>query len=288
MRGQTKSSEVEQVNHYYPYGGLMGESTNSDAQPYKYNGKELDRHHGLDWYDYGARWYNGYSWTTPDPLAEKYYDTSPYVYCADNPIKYIDPDGKKVYLYATVLPGNNPSKLNPLQYATHTFIVVTDSENKVRGYFAYGSEYMGLRGAFGGRLVRQHYDQDISVFKGKDMRSLKNKIEVIPPKGMTSEEFDQNVIDVANSFGNNDGITYFMLPTNQTEGNCNTSTSTILIKAGVSSEQIREIKEQIPGISSGFSDKPKPWTKEEQKSAVERKKYIKGMNSRAGLGPVHP
>lgn len=37
-----------------PYGGLMGESTNSDHQPYKYNGKELDRHHGLDWYDYGA------------------------------------------------------------------------------------------------------------------------------------------------------------------------------------------------------------------------------------------
>lgn len=49
-----QNGEVEQVNHYYPYGGLMGESTNSDAQPYKYNGKELDRHHGLDWYDYGA------------------------------------------------------------------------------------------------------------------------------------------------------------------------------------------------------------------------------------------
>ncbi len=48
--------------HYYPYGGLMGESTGSDAQPYKYNGKELDRHSGLDWYDYGARWYNGLSW----------------------------------------------------------------------------------------------------------------------------------------------------------------------------------------------------------------------------------
>lgn len=45
---------IEQINHYYPYGGLMGESTNSDHQPYKYNGKELDRHHGLDWFDYGA------------------------------------------------------------------------------------------------------------------------------------------------------------------------------------------------------------------------------------------
>ena len=44
-----QNGEVEQVNHYYPYGGLMGESTSSDAQPYKYNGKELDRHSGLDW-----------------------------------------------------------------------------------------------------------------------------------------------------------------------------------------------------------------------------------------------
>ena len=44
-----QNGEVEQMNHYYPYGGLMGESTGSDAQPYKYNGKELDRHSGLDW-----------------------------------------------------------------------------------------------------------------------------------------------------------------------------------------------------------------------------------------------
>ena len=37
------SSTVEQVNHYYPFGGLFGESTNGDTQRYKYNGKELDR-----------------------------------------------------------------------------------------------------------------------------------------------------------------------------------------------------------------------------------------------------
>ena len=91
-----QNGEVEQVNHYYPYGGLMGESTNSDHQPYKYNGKELDRHHGLDWFDYGARWYNGYSWMTPDPLAEKYREVSPYMYCMGNPIKYVDPDGRKI------------------------------------------------------------------------------------------------------------------------------------------------------------------------------------------------
>ncbi len=53
-------------SYYYPYGGLMGESTGSDAQPYKYNGKELDRHSGLDWYDYGARRYNDTSGRKPE------------------------------------------------------------------------------------------------------------------------------------------------------------------------------------------------------------------------------
>ena len=31
-----------------------------------------------------------------DPLAKKYPSLSPYVYCADNPLKYIDPDGRKL------------------------------------------------------------------------------------------------------------------------------------------------------------------------------------------------
>ena len=82
--------------HYYPYGGLMGESTGSDAQPYKYNGKELDRTNGLDWYDYGARWYNGISWMTPDPLAEKYPNVSPYCYTLANPVRFIDSDGRQI------------------------------------------------------------------------------------------------------------------------------------------------------------------------------------------------
>ena len=86
---------VEQVNHYYPFGGLMGESTGGNVQKYKYNGKELDRMNGLDWYDYGARHYDAAiaSWPTMDPLCEKYYSLSPYNYCGNNPIRFIDPDG---------------------------------------------------------------------------------------------------------------------------------------------------------------------------------------------------
>jgi len=88
---------IEQVNHYYPFGALFGVSTNGDVQRFKYNGKELERMHGLDWYDYGARWHDAAlgRWSTIDPMAEKYYHLSPYNYCGNNPIKFIDPDGLK-------------------------------------------------------------------------------------------------------------------------------------------------------------------------------------------------
>ena len=97
-----QNGAVEQVNHYYPFGGLMGESTGGSTQPYKNNGKELDRANGLDWCDYGARWYDPTVpiFMTVDHHCEKYYNISPYVYCGDNPINAIDPDGrhKKNYI----------------------------------------------------------------------------------------------------------------------------------------------------------------------------------------------
>ena len=84
---------IEEVNHYYPFGGVF--SSTGDAQPYKYNGKELDRKGGLDWYDYGARMYDAVlgRWHTVDPMSEKYYGVSPYLYCANNPILLVDPNG---------------------------------------------------------------------------------------------------------------------------------------------------------------------------------------------------
>ena len=36
-------------------------------------------------------------WLSPDPLAEKYPSVSPYVYCANNPLKYIDPNGMDIW-----------------------------------------------------------------------------------------------------------------------------------------------------------------------------------------------
>ncbi|MCD7902000.1 MAG: RHS repeat-associated core domain-containing protein [Bacteroides sp.] len=90
--------EVIQKNHYYPFGMTFGEisSTEQDKQPYKYNGKELDRKNGLNLYDYSARYMEPAlgRFTTMDPHAENYYSISPYAYCANNPISRIDPTGK--------------------------------------------------------------------------------------------------------------------------------------------------------------------------------------------------
>ena len=97
----SESGTVEQVTHYYPFGGVFGDAgTGSAVQKYKYNGKELDRTHGLDTYDYGARMYDAALpiWDRPDPFAEKYYHLSPYVYCANNPVNLIDLYGKKILI----------------------------------------------------------------------------------------------------------------------------------------------------------------------------------------------
>ncbi|MDE6150854.1 MAG: RHS repeat-associated core domain-containing protein, partial [Prevotella sp.] len=95
-----ESGAIEQTTHYYPFGNSFADAgTSPSLQHYKYNGKELDRMHGLDWYDYGARNYDPVilQWDRMDQLCEKYHNVSPYVYCHANPINMIDPDGNDDY-----------------------------------------------------------------------------------------------------------------------------------------------------------------------------------------------
>ena len=83
---------------YMPFGETLAESSVNLITDYKFNGKELDAETGL--YYYGARYYDPKSsiWLSVDPLAAKYPGLSSFCYVANNPVLYIDPDGRTIDL----------------------------------------------------------------------------------------------------------------------------------------------------------------------------------------------
>ena len=84
-------------NSYYAYGRRHEDGSIRDAgNRWRYSGKEEQYSFGVPYIDYGARMYDSElgRWFSPDPMSEQYYSVSPYVYCGDNPVNYVDPDGK--------------------------------------------------------------------------------------------------------------------------------------------------------------------------------------------------
>jgi RHS repeat-associated protein len=92
---------IIQENHYYPFGMQIAglELDLGSKNRYLYNGKELQEDHNLDWHDYGARMYDAQigRWHVVDPLAHKMPSWSPYTFVFNNPLNFIDPDGRIPY-----------------------------------------------------------------------------------------------------------------------------------------------------------------------------------------------
>ena len=100
-----KRSPILEETHYYPFGLVMsGISSkalnNSPTNRFKFNGKEEQRQEfsdgsGLEWLDYGFRMhdYQIGRWMVQDPFAELAQSLTPYRYCFNNPINFIDRNG---------------------------------------------------------------------------------------------------------------------------------------------------------------------------------------------------
>jgi len=99
----TPTLQVLQTSDYYPFGLQIAaqsyQKQTAHDNDYLYNGKELQDEHNLGWMDYGARMYDNTigRWHVIDPLAEKFHQSSPFVYVLNSPIDMYDPDGMDVF-----------------------------------------------------------------------------------------------------------------------------------------------------------------------------------------------
>ncbi|MBT2621901.1 DUF6443 domain-containing protein [Chryseobacterium sp. ISL-6] len=138
-------TEIIEENNYYPF-GLKHQGynalTGNPAYKYQYNGKELQKETG--WNDYGARMYmcDIGRWGVIDPLAESSRRFSPYTYALNNPISFIDPDGRKALI------PNEASDMVPQDPRSGWWIGITgERDNR--------TEPLGV-GRGGGDLVSQN------------------------------------------------------------------------------------------------------------------------------------
>lgn len=94
-----ETGDILQSLEYFPSAAIFRRS-GYGFQNRRFCGKEELAMHGFDMYDSQARlqYTRIPRFSTMDPLMERYYHLSPYTYCANNPIKYVDPDGRKIVI----------------------------------------------------------------------------------------------------------------------------------------------------------------------------------------------
>jgi len=175
-----RDGKVSQFVAYLPFGeSLYEEHSNTRDMPYLFNGKERDEETGL--YYYGARYYDPWSavWSGVDPKWIKYLSLSPFVYCANNPVIYVDPNGKEIWIITNVVSNNGKITFDSYQY----------KDGKL--YTAEGKEYKG-RDSYA--LAVQ---EDLNTLAKNDpvsakrMETLQNSdkkhaITMVPKEGMTN------------------------------------------------------------------------------------------------------
>ncbi|MEQ9167578.1 MAG: RHS repeat-associated core domain-containing protein, partial [Fulvivirga sp.] len=95
---EVEEHPVIQKDDYFPFGLTFNSYQRVTAKEnrFKYNGKEFQKDLDLNQYAYGARFYDPAisRFTTLDPKAETYSNWSPYLYGANNPIRYEDTNGE--------------------------------------------------------------------------------------------------------------------------------------------------------------------------------------------------
>ncbi|MBP3708843.1 MAG: RHS repeat-associated core domain-containing protein, partial [Treponema sp.] len=200
---------------YTPYGELWIEKTSPVKEtkflPYKFTGKERDEETGL--YYYGARYLDAkYSrWLSADPALGEYMGGTSsgeggifntinfnlYHYAGNNPIKYIDPDGRKE-LMAEDAQGRPIAALNPVKPAEFSQHMFTPAEG-----FEQGFEDTACNATAALNVVSIQYTKEtgksLSYAEGIDI--MKNNIGDTDKGQVFIKKTDATVTDIASAVG---------------------------------------------------------------------------------------
>ena len=147
------SSAVLEQNRYYPFGERTGDESGR--------------------YLYGARFYDPLMarWTTPNPLAEKYYGISPYAFCNNNPVNFVDPDGRDgIYINFpdyVISVGNIQ-----LENLGHSGILLINNQTGLTKYYEYGRYDKQNRG-----IVRNIKVPNVVL--GEDGKPTKESLDIV-------------------------------------------------------------------------------------------------------------
>ena len=229
------------MDEYYPFGFTFNsyQRENSVANQYLYNRKEKQDELGLDWLSYGFRNYDPAiaRWMVVDQLADAYVDFSPYAYVLNNPLKFVDPDGKKVlyvngywqdtWLGKNVIGSSRSGRMywgNGFVRAASEFF---DDGRRGNGMFIDGSSEWGGDDSGSDRYTRgyeyakQHYDELIADMKKDETFKLVTHSEggafgagiaqYLIDQGKTVETILHLSTDEADEFNNPENTTTYQL-----------------------------------------------------------------------------
>ena len=134
-----------------------------------FSAKERDTETGLSYF--GSRYYSSdlSIWLSVDPMSAKYPSLSPYVYCANNPVKLVDPNGEDWYVNqdGNIVEGTNKDD--------HTLYAVKGKKNE------FGDRLIYRRGDQKGKEVSMPVDDEI-------MRSFKTDENGYSQMDLTGKE----------------------------------------------------------------------------------------------------
>ncbi len=182
---------VSQANDYFPFG--MSYSTDLNANKFLYNSKEEQEMPGR-WLDYGFRFYDSHlaRFHSVDPLAEKYYPISPYVYVANNPLIYIDPDGREIWI---ITDRDSQGNAQQVQYREGNLYNEDGSEYEGDNEFALGLQSIfnalyALGDGFTSEVLSTVEDSGLSHFFDR-ISSDDSRVMPYPYTGLISDRANE-------------------------------------------------------------------------------------------------